>query len=399
MSSSLYRLTKGRQVDRTTQLTTGASHKIVRRTGGGADFSASYEEDGEVNSTLVINDQVKTDQAASISIEGNHSYGTYNEEMEDVLFSTYGSAISQISLADCQLFATGNLITSLTTDAFNNLTVGEIVKMSAGPTQFSEVTYALVTAIVTGASPSVALSTDWVVLTDEGTNDVSMTFDGGAFITEGTTQHYSTFEEFFQTGVYQSWIGAVATGMSYTRTNKSKSTVSFNYSLPTGIDTNGDPSATTILSGSPTAASTTRAMTHKHVNVMRLNGATLSLATVGHSYSLSRALGESDTHGVYGAEDFFPDALVATGSISIRNSASVHPYITAMQDDTVVSIGWQEVDSAGNVLWTFFPEVVITSATRNPGGRANGVVIELPWSAKYSTTEGYTMIQCLFPAA
>ena len=393
--SSSYRVTKGRQSDRTTVQSTATSHKIMRRAGGGQDFSATYEPDGEVREDLFESDQIPLDLSAGHTFEGFDSYNTYDEEFEDVLWSTYNATSNTtISEADCTMAAADNSIATAAGD-FSGVTAYEIISVTGG-TQFATTTFVRATSAVT---LKIVVDSDWAAVTNEGSADISLTIKHAQYLRPGTTMHYNTIEEKFASDDWQIWVAAIGQSASWTRENKAKAAVNFGYVVPAGISSSGLPGAATILTGgSPTAATTSRIVSHKHLTVFREGVAATTLRTKGNSFQCQRSSEDVGTHGVLGAEDFVKATLAITGQLEIVNEAAAQALINKMRNDTVTGHAFKIADLAGNVTWYDIPSIFYTGATRSAGGKDTKVTLPLPFSARMHPTFLFPIQICKFDA-
>ena len=237
--------------------------------------------------------------------------------------------------------------------------------------------------IVTAAA--LKLTVTGITLTNESATSVEL--EGGAYITNGTTQPSFYIERQFTdlTNKFSQHTGQVVNTLSLG--------VSVENIVTVDIGMLGKPEAAataTAGTGSNTAASTNPIMNAvTNVDAVLENGSEFSIRSL--TLTVSNNLRERKEVATLGATSIGAGSLSVTGNITLYYGDSAHSVYAKYLADTVTKLAIRFIDNSGNAYVIDLPTMKYTQANRNATAIDTDVEIPLTFEATLDATELKTM--------
>jgi hypothetical protein len=360
-----------------------SSPQELRWTGESLSFNISNETSKEVRTDCQISDLVQTGADASGGIEGEVSYGTYDDLIAGALRSTWSSDLD-ISQAD-DIAATATGFTSAGT-LFHDIQVGQWIKVGGFTADTSINTYYKITASAPGT-----LTTSPAPLSSEAVAEEKTITINGAMLRNGTTETSFSIEKNYadlSPVVYEPFLGMMVNTFGMSLQANQIATVSFDF-----IGKDCSP-ATGSMTAQPMTSATTTDCMNAVANVANIMEGGIGVSS-GLVQSLDFTLGNNirgqSAIGVLGYRGTGKGTIDVNGNINVyfTNKDLLDKYVAGTES----SLSFRIADTAGNAYIVTFPRIKFNSSKQNASGQNTDLMQPLGWQAiRDSTTDSTIQI-------
>lgn len=340
------------------------------------------------NSTVVSDEMTAYRDAADLilvgqsnggSINGEFSFGTYEKLLLAALFSDAADFVAS-SVTGTTIAATATGFTDSGNGfAGGEVEVGQFVKVAG----FAGATINRYYRILTVADGEIT-TFPAPATTEAAGASVSIT---GSTAKNGETDHSFTVQKYMGgigTPAYINFRGVRVSSFSMNMPSEAKITSVINL---LGMSSELGTSA---ISGQSTVAKTTTKIMNTSVGMNNLalvgSGVSTAVQFTDISFNFGNALRELKALGVFGAADIRPGTLDIT--------ATINPYfediqlLTAFKNNVGMNLSFGMVDEAGNQYIISMPNVKITNAEANAGGKDADMIVNTSVRAVYDSVSG-----------
>lgn len=369
-NSNNVRLTYALESTFNTDPTNSADWNELRFTAESLKSDLTVDSSDEIRTSRAVAGSSLMDKATSGSIEGNLSYGTFDDFILAILGAAAFSAASS-------LVAAAAVSTTLATKTYakdagtwaTNPAVGQWVYMSGFTNAASNGWHK-----VASVSGSVSFTVEEVIGADEAAviatgGNLGQAVNGDTFTSFAFQREYTDLTNecarFYGCGVSNFDIDA-----------KQKARIGVSIGI---MGANEESSAT--LYDNITAANDNIEMTGaEHVQEVRENGA--SYPCTGYKVSLPANLRKQGRLGLLGAENFLLGDILPTGTYQayFADSTAYDKFLN-QEETSIALIVSDEVSAQGNAYIFDFPNIKITDAKRVTGGRNQDIIADLSFEA------------------
>lgn len=343
----------------------------------------------EIRSTRDIADVIRVGVNSAGGVEGELSYGTYDDFFEAGLLSSGWSSETAVIASDSNVSVASGVVTH-TTGWSSTPTAGSWVKIAG----FTSSMAANNGAWKVAASPTPTSTTFSVegTLVDGAAGD-SVSIDEGAQILNGTNLRTFVLEKEY-TDLSNNF--SVLTGNAIDQMTWG---VSADAILTTGFQFIGKrelaAQTVTVGNGSNTAVNGNSVCNAiDHVTLVQENGASYDIT--GLTAQLSNNLRARLQVGTLGA------VSLGKGTCNVNGTVNAYYESQDVMDrylnfDTT-SLAFVVTDAAGNILVFDYPSIKFTDGQRIAGGQNQDILAQMQWQAFADATEGVTMRVVRFAA-
>lgn len=345
----------------------------------------------ELRSDRQIADVIRTGISASGDVNGEFSYGAYDDLLAAALMSAgWSSAVTIAAGTDVAFGAPSGGIQTITKTAggFDDFDVGSWVKISGAAAAGNNGVFKIA---------AIASDTSMTVYNPGGasaTAGASIGLVQGAQIVNGVTQTSFNIEKEFTelSNEFELGVGMMADTLGVTITADALVTLVFGFvgkSMASAAATTGD--------GSPTAAPTNDVMNAiDHVAAI-YEGATAETDVTQLNFTLNNGLRPRLQVGTLGA------VSVGEGTVNVTGTLQQFYETKTLMDKhlnmTPTSLAVVFTDGAGNSCVIEFPRLKFTSGQRVAGGLNQDIIADMQFTAYRHPTEDVTIRIQRFAAA
>ena len=365
--------------------TAPANMQVIEATSEDFQQNTQTTRSRKIRADRQSNGAVRTGVNATGTLNGELSYGTFDDLFESLFQSAgWSSAVTVISASVNVAFTASGAVVDLSTGSWTNTpTVGAWLQI-AGSTSNN-----VVGKVATATTNQFTLT--FATLQDEAEGD-SVTITQGAQIVNGTTFSSFHFERQYTdlSSEYVRYGGMSPNTFEMAVGTANVVTVAF------GFLGSSELSATSAVDASPTAATTTEVMnTVDHVSSVFENGSSVQVTSINLRYNNN--LGERLAVGTFGA------ISLRSGTIEVGGAGQAYYESKALADRsinfTTSSIVLVFTDAAGNVYVFDVPATKITTNRRNITGQNADVFNDFTFEAQPGDGGSVTMRLVRFPAS
>ena len=337
-----------------------------------ADLSLASSE--EIRSYRDIPGLILTDKAVSGSIDGNLSYGSWDDFFQYGIMSADFSAELACETAGGTIAADASADTlTLSTGTWNNQpVVGQYIAIKGSSSNDGMYRVTTVSTTVIGVGTVKGLATETLAI-------------GEVFVVpqilNGTTLNTATMQRNYSdlSTTAAKFKGMAVNGFSVEATGQDPVKCSFDM---VGLVETSETSINSI-----SAFGTTKEMTSTdHVQRVLENGA--AVASTGFSFQVENNLRTKYQLGTLGATSFNPGDLVITGTLQayFDTATLYNKFINQTETSLDLELN-DETSDVGNSMVFSFPTVKFTDAQRVAGGRNEDIIADISWQATYNSTQ------------
>jgi hypothetical protein len=353
-------------------LTTG-TFQVLRITGEGLKEDVAAQDSNEIRSDRQTSDVRRTRITASGSVNGELSYGTYDDLLAAALMDSAWSSPATVGPGTSfSAVVSGNAITD-SANGLGSLVVGSWIKVSGFAGAANNGKFKILT-VAAGA-----ITVSGTTLTAESAGP-SVTIVQGAEIVNGSTAWSCNLERKYTdlTSAYALFLGMEVDGFSLTIPSEGRVTVSFDF-----LGTQ-ETSKTTASGSAYTAATTTATLTALEANLLE-GQVSCANTLVDFSMAVKNNLRAKMYH------NGTTPLAVGVGQCQISGSLKVY-FETAtlfgkFLSESASSLAITLADSAGNAYVIDLPSVKLTAGQRPAGGNNQDIIADFGWSAYMHATE------------
>lgn len=335
--------------------------KTLRYTGEALDDSIDTQTSQEIRSDRMTADLVLVDSSPGGNFNFELSFDAYDDLLESLMMSTWGSALAIAGVAGDITVTTGtNKLTSTTGSKFTNVLLGQWIKLS-GFTASSGVNngYYLVTAKTSNSDLTLSPN----ITTTETPSGTDAKVDG-AIIRNGVTEASYTFLKRFEdlaAVTYHYFTGCRIGSMSLEMATGSIVTGQFGVM---GKDSN---LTETQIAGSTYTAAPTEVVMNSVSNVQNLLQDTASFGTTGAISQLTLEI--NNNHREQKGIGVLGNVGIVAGSLSVTMNASLYfeskTQYEKFKQQTSFRMSFRLQDTAGNAYIVTLPKCKYESMTVN----------------------------------
>ena len=345
----------------------------------------------EIRSDRQVADIIRTGVSVSGDINGELSYGTYDDFFASVLYSAGWSTAVVVDAADTAISVTSTSVFTHATAWAITPTVGMWIRVSgfvaAGNNGFFKVTAATSTTITVAGTPLTIVSAG-----------PAITINQGAQIVNGTTETSFTVEKEYSdlTNEFASITGLIPATMNLSVAADQIVTLGFGLLGKTETTT-----AATVGDGTNDAATTSQVMNGiDHVRSVSENAASLSITAF--SMEVQNNLRQRLQVATLGPISIGAGFVNPTGTVQAYYTSAYADIVDKYIADTASSLALVLRDgssiTAANHYVVEFPRIKYSAARRVAGGVNQDILADMSWSAYREPTEGVTCRIVRFPA-
>lgn len=360
----------------------------LRFTGESLAYGIQTTTSNEIRADRQVTDLIRTGAEANGGFNFEMSYGTYDELLAGMLFSSFSTAVA-VAASDISASSVDNSFNSTTTDlSVQNISVGQWIRV-AGFTEaanngyFKVVSVAAAKIVVTGAQ---ALVTE--------ASGASVTMDG-SMIRNGVTRQSFTFEKYFaDVAEYMTYHGMVPSQM--------------NLNVAVGEIVTGDlgfmgvnhaVAGATVGTGAPVAAGTNDVLNAVgNIGHFYEGGTTLEAGAYlqGVTFAGSNNLRSISAIGQLAPADIGSGRFNLTGELTVyfKSRTLYEKYLAGTESSISMRMG----DADGNAYILTVPRVEFTTGTVQAGGPDQDVQVVIGYQGVRDPSTDCTLQVDRFPA-
>ncbi len=384
-SSSRYRATLALQSDLETMNLAGGDHQVLYRTGGGMADSQSVERDPRARDDMQAGPVIPTDYEANYSIRGGDVPLGWHLVQQMLMLSPWTPEHATTAAAG-----------DITTVSATNKIVGPAAKLDPVDLYTYVDLTGLAGVTLPGGAPAarpqgyvidkssgeLVIDPNSLVLADEAMADGGKVVMG-EWIAPGNTPQVATLEERFSNGDWQLWYGLIATAWNWNRSEKGQLSVDASLMSVAGLPNQGAVNTASSLVGLPTTPAYGRAMTHRHVSLIRRGSGLVTLPSGTMSIQAQRDVQGIPDAGTLG------DASKVLGDISfnlglnltvmdaVAAVAELHDLIQKFKAGEPTELSWGVGRTATDHVYRYRAGAsVFTQASREAGEPSRAMTLQ-----------------------
>ncbi|MBB76530.1 MAG: hypothetical protein CMJ75_18655 [Planctomycetaceae bacterium] len=353
--------------------------KSLRLTGESLNQATSSSTSNELRSDRQVSDLIRTGVNAAGAINGEISYGAYDDFFQYALLSSGWSTEQEVSGTTFSVTAgSGSYVIADSGSGFGSFAVGQWVYIKGFASNDNN-----------GWAKISAASAGSITVTNNGDGSTviagpTVTITMGAQIVNGTTLTTLNIEKEFEdlSNEFELSTGMSIESFNVSVTSDAILTCAFNF-----LGKSQTSNTATVGDGSPTAAPTDGVMNAiDNVVAVYENGSTYDVTQL--SFDLNNNLRARLQVGTLGA------ISLGTGTVSVTGAHQGYYASKTVMDkylnDTVSSLAFIFVkDTDAYVIE--FPQIKYSSGQRVAGGINQDIIADMQWTAYRDPTEGITV--------
>lgn len=354
----------------------GGNGQDLRFTSDSLVLDKNAVESEEIRSDGNVADLVDVGQSASGGLGFELSYGTYDDVLESIMRSAWGSALT---VTDTDISA-ANADSSFNSvgAGFPAFVAGQWIKVSGFTGDTSNNGFFR----IVGTPTSSKIIVDATLVDDAAGESVTIK---GQMIRNGVTEKSLTLEKaFLDKTQFFEYLGSIASEMSISFAAQGKVTGTFNF-LGKGVTRSG-----TTGQGTVTVATTT--------DIMNASGHIGQIEENFNAYTgVISELSFSANSNLRGRAGVGSSSLTSIGKGTFRLTGTLQIYFEdgsmwdKMKANTATSLSFKTQDDAGNAYMFTLPSIKLGGGTPVAGGIDSDVIASYDFTGKKDSTTSCTM--------
>ena len=350
--------------------------KSLRFTGESLSIEKSTTISEEINDADQIADLIATGIKAAGDVNGEVSYGAYDDLIESALRNTWGSDISS-SVTGVAVNSTGKIV--YPSGSLPSFQIGQAIRISGFVNASNNRT-----VVVTAVTTSTRVVTVTPSLAQESASAGAVEVKGTPIVNGSDIKSFTFEKEFGDVNKFLVYTGMVVDTMSISVEADEKITTSFTF-----MGKNGTNSSSTSNPGSLTPATTNDVMNGSTENMIVIENGVVIGYVKSVSVESANGLREKPIIAQIDASGVSKSRFQVTGNLMLYfTDFSIYDKFKANSSS---SLAFSILDSSGEYV-VYLPRVKFSEAKIVAGGPDQDVIVEGSYQALHDSTTGKTMV-------